>query len=176
MPTTMLTTTSTMPTMDDVDRRLVDALRADGRASYTQLGRLVGLSAPSVQERVRRLERRGVILGYHATVDPAAIGQAVTALVGVSQIDSAELSELTEGLSAVTEIEDCFFVAGENAYLLKIRVPDLLALEATVTTLQRVPGVARTRTTIVLSTKWEHRQVPIASGSAGHEAQSEVDP
>src|SRR4051794_22518657 len=104
--------------MDDLDRRLVDALRADGRASYTQLGRLVGLSSPSVQERVRRLERRGVITGYQATVNPEAIGQGVTALVGVSQIDSAELGELTESLSKVPEIEACFFVAGEDAYIL----------------------------------------------------------
>ena len=116
--------------MDETDRRLVEALRADARASYAQLARLVGLSAPSVQERVRRLERRGIITGYHAEVDLAAAGLAVTALVGVHQTDAAELADVAERLSTVTEVEDCFFVAGDNAFVVKVRVPDVAELES----------------------------------------------
>ena len=139
----------------------MEALRADARASYAQLGRVVGLSAPSVQERVRRLERRGIITGYHVAIDQQLAGLAVTALVGVHQTESAELSEVANRLAAVTEVEDCFFVAGDNAFVVKVRVPDVAALESTIGRLQRVQGVALTRTTVVLSTKWEHRQVPL---------------
>jgi len=149
--------------VDETDRQLVEALRSDARASYAQLGRLVGLSAPSVQERVRRLERRGIITGYHATIDQRLAGLAVTALVGVHQTESAELADVAARLATVTEVEDCFFVAGDNAFIVKVRVPDVAGLEATIGRLQRVDGVALTRTTVVLSTKWEHRQVPLPS-------------
>ncbi|MDQ3450976.1 MAG: Lrp/AsnC family transcriptional regulator [Actinomycetota bacterium] len=162
--------------MDQIDRQLVEALRADARASYAQLARLVGLSAPSVQDRVRRLERRGIITGYHAAVDPIAAGLAVTALVGVHQTDSAELADVAERLSAVTEVEDCFFVAGDNAFIVKVRVPDVAGLEATIGRLQRVDGVARTRTTVVLSTKWEHRQVPVPVPVPAPVASPEAEP
>lgn len=147
--------------LDQIDRRLVEALRADARASYAQLAREVGLSAPSVQERVRRLERRGVLLGFHAFVDPMVIGLAVTALVGIQQTDSAEQDEVAQRLAAIAEIEDCWFVAGEQAFVVKVRVADVAALEATIARLQRVDGVARTRTTVVLSTRWEGRAVAL---------------
>ena len=156
-----------MASVDDVDRLIVEELRADARASYAHLARLVGLSAPSVQDRVRRLERRGVITGYHAAVDPVAAGLGVTALVGVHQTDSAELADVAERLATVPEVEDCFFVAGDNAFIVKVRVGDVASLEATIGRLQRVEGVARTRTTVVLSTKWEHRQVPLPTLPTG---------
>ncbi len=152
--------------MDEIDRALVEALVADARASYAQLARAVGLSAPSVQERVRRLEGRGILTGYHAAVDQRLAGLGVTALVGVHQTETAELADVAEGLSGVLEIEDCFFVAGDNAFVVKVRVPDVAALEATIGRLQRVDGIAQTRTTVVLSTKWEHRQVPLPPAAA----------
>jgi Lrp/AsnC family leucine-responsive transcriptional regulator len=143
--------------VDDTDRRLVDALRANARTSYAELGRLVGLSAPAVLDRVRRLEAGGVITGYHAAVAPSAIGLGVTALVGIYQTDGAEQDDVAEQLSAVTAVEDCWFVAGDETFLVKVRVRDVDALEHTLGVLRRVPGVARTRTTVVLSTRWEGR-------------------
>ena len=137
----------------------------DARASYAQLARLVGLSAPSVQERVRRLERRGIITGYHAEVDLAAAGLAVTALVGVHQTDAAELADVAER-SAVTEVEDCFSWPGTTVRGEGARAATSPRSSATIGRLQRVQGVARTRTTVVLSTKWEHRQVPLPAGRA----------
>jgi Lrp/AsnC family leucine-responsive transcriptional regulator len=147
--------------VDDIDRQLIEALVSDARASYAQLARLVGLSAPSVQERIRRLERRGQITGYHAAIDQASVGLGVTALVGISQTEFAELAGVADRLAALAEVEDCFFVAGDNAFVVKVRVPDVPALERTIERLHRVDGVALTRTTVVLSTKWEHRQVPL---------------
>jgi Lrp/AsnC family leucine-responsive transcriptional regulator len=142
---------------DAVDRRLIAALRADARATYAELGRLVGLSAPAVHERVHKLETSGILTGYHAAVAPAALGLGVAALVGIYQSDDAEQDDLADRLAGVPEIEDCWFVAGDEAFVVKVRVPDVDALEHTLGVLRRVPGVARTRTTVVLSTRWEGR-------------------
>lgn len=143
--------------MDAIDRQLVAALRARARESYAELGRLVGLSPPSVHDRVDRLERDGVITGYHAAVRPAAVGLGVSALVGIFIREGSEQDDVAERLRAIPEIEDCWTVAGEDAFLLKVRVPDVDALERTLGVLRRQAGVARTRTTVVLSTRWEGR-------------------
>jgi Lrp/AsnC family leucine-responsive transcriptional regulator len=144
--------------VDDIDQQLVAALVQDGRSSYAELARVVGLSAPSVHERVRRLERSGVIRGYAADVDPHALALAVTALVGILQREGAEQDDLAEALAQVPEVEDCWAVAGEEAFVVKVRVADVDALEHTLGVLRRTPGVARTRTTVVLSTKFENRR------------------
>jgi len=143
--------------MDDIDRRLVGLLRANGRASYAELARSVGLSAPSVHERVSKLESAGVIQGYHAAVDRAAVGEAVTALVGVFESDVEADQELVDSLRRMPEITDCFYVAGEEAFLLRVRVADIAELERVVSSISRLRGVARTRTTVVLSSRWEDR-------------------
>ena len=146
--------------MDDIDLKLVNALIVDARTSYAELARLVGLSSPSVHERVRRLERTGVIRGYFADVAPAAVGLGVTALVGILQREGAEQDDLAEALATIDEVEDCWFVAGEEAFVVKVRVGDVDALEHTLGVLRRTPGVARTRTTVVLSTRFEGRRQP----------------
>jgi Lrp/AsnC family leucine-responsive transcriptional regulator len=146
--------------VDDIDRLLLSALMADARTSYAELARAVGLSAPSVHERVRRLERDGALRGYSAVVDPAALGLGVTALVGILQREGAEQDDLADALAGIAEVEDCWFVAGEEAFVVKVRVADVDALEHTLGTLRRTPGVARTRTTVVLSTRFEGRRQP----------------
>lgn len=145
--------------MDEIDTRLVEELRTRARASFAELGRVVGLSGPAVQDRVRRLEERGVITGYQATVDQAQLGLGVTALIGVFLSDSAGHEDVGQRLAAVPGIEDCWFTAGDEAYILKVRVADVPALERLLVALIRVRGVARTRTTVVLSTRWEGRIV-----------------
>jgi Lrp/AsnC family leucine-responsive transcriptional regulator len=144
--------------VDDIDRQLLALLVVDARSSYADLARSVGLSAPSVHERVRRLERTGALQGYTARVDPTAVGLGVTALVGILQREGVEQDDLAEALARIEEIEDCWFVAGEEAFVVKVRVADVDALEQTLGALRRTPGVARTRTTVVLSTRFEGRQ------------------
>jgi Lrp/AsnC family leucine-responsive transcriptional regulator len=143
--------------IDAVDEQLVGLLRANGRASYAELARQVGLSAPSVHERVGKLEAAGVITGYQAVVDPATVGLGVTALVGVIESDQVDDTGLEQALAELPSVEDCWRVAGSEGYVLKVRVPDIRALEDTISALNRIRGVARTRTTVVLSTKWEGR-------------------
>jgi len=152
--------------VDVIDSTLVQALRADGRASWAELGRLVGLSGPSVQERVRRLEDRGVITGYAAVVAPAAVGLGVSALIGLVQSDEALSEDVVAQLADVSEVEDCWFVAGDENFVVKVRAADVAALEVVVGKLRRVRGVARTHTTVVLSTRWEGRPVPLADEGA----------
>lgn len=143
--------------MDDVDRQLLDALRANARATYAQLALGVGLSAPAVHERVAKLEAAGVITGYHAAVAPESLGYAMNALIGIFITDAADTDQVADLLSALPVVEHCWFVAGEETFVVKVRVPDVAGLEAAIRALNGMRGVARTRTTVVLSTKFEAR-------------------
>lgn len=151
---------SSLRHVDAVDRQLIEALQANGRVTYAELARRVGLSAPAVHERVGKLEAAGVITGYHAAVDPTALGLGVSALVGILQGDGSDSGRIADALRVMPEIEDCWFVAGEETFVVKVRVPDVAALEQAIGALNRIPGVARTRTTVVLSTRFEGRARP----------------
>lgn len=143
--------------MDAVDRQLIQALRENGRASYAELGRLVGLSGPSVTDRINRLEAAGVITGYRATVHSPSLGLGVTALIGIQLSDAVDHEDVAGRLRELAEIEDCWFIAGDDSYMVKVRAGDVDDLEGTIQRLSSTKGVSRTRTTIVLSTKWENR-------------------
>jgi Lrp/AsnC family transcriptional regulator, leucine-responsive regulatory protein len=153
--------------VDAVDRTLIESLRTNARASFAELARTVGMSGPSVAERVARLEQAGVITGYHAAVDSAALGLSVAALVGVHLSDTSDQDKVTAGLAALAEVEDCWFVAGDESFVIKVRVAGMPELEATLSRLRQIRGVARTRTTVVLSTKWENRATSTPPREAG---------
>jgi len=148
--------------VDAIDRRLLDLLRANARLSYAELARQVGLSAPAVHERVGKLEAAGTIRGYRADVLPEAVGLGVTAIIGVVQDSGGDTQDVLEALRAMPSIESCYFMAGEESFLVTIRVGTILELEHVIVELNRTPGVARTRTAIALSTKWEGRPKPLA--------------
>lgn len=149
--------------MDAIDRQLLDLLRRSARLSYAELARKVGLSAPAVHERVGKLEASGVIRGYHADVDPDSIDLGVTALIRIVHDTRVDIDDLVEGVRTFPEVESCYFLAGEESLLLKLRVGTIHELERLVVQLGRTPGVANTRTTIALSTKWEARPRPLSS-------------
>lgn len=143
--------------MDDIDRRIVQLLQDNARLSYAELARRVGLTSPSVQERVAKLERNGVITAYRAEVNPDAVGLAITALIGIVTVPGAEYPDVAEAIVPITEVESCYFMAGQESYLLKVRVGAMAELEQLVNRLNRLPGVGGTRTTVALSTKFEGR-------------------
>jgi Lrp/AsnC family leucine-responsive transcriptional regulator len=143
--------------LDDIDHILLRTLRGNARASYAELARQVGLSAPAVHDRVDKLEATGVITGYHAAIAPTVLGKSVSALIGVFISDNGDSEEIAADLAAQPAVEDCWFVAGEETFVLKASVPDVAGLEALIRTLNAVDGIARTRTTVVLSTKIEDR-------------------
>lgn len=140
--------------MEDLDRRIVDLLRADGRMSYTDLGKAMGLSTSAVHQRVRRLEERGVIKGYAAVVDPTALDLPLTAFVSITPLDPAAPDDIPDRLRDVKEIEACHSVAGDENYILKVRVRTPADLEDLLARIRATANVS-TRTTVVLSTPWE---------------------
>ena len=124
--------------------------------SYTDLGRATGLSTSAVHQRVRKLEERGVIHGYAAVVDPQAVGLPLTAFISVTPLDPAAPDDAPDRLVHLAQIESCYSVAGEESYILKVRVPTPGDLETLLAEIRAVAKV-RTRTTIVLSTPYEGR-------------------
>jgi Lrp/AsnC family transcriptional regulator, leucine-responsive regulatory protein len=142
--------------VEDTDRHIVAALVEDGRISYTDLAERVGLSVSAVHQRVRRLERRKVINGYGARVDYDALGLSMTAFVAIRPIDAASPDDAPERLAHLSEIESCYSVAGDDNYLLLVRVPNPAGLERLLQEIRTAANVT-TRTTIVLSTPYEGR-------------------
>ena len=115
--------------LDDTNRRLLDALDEDPRASAAELGRRIGMSAPAVRERVARLEQAGVIRGYRLDVDPAAIGLPVAAWVRIRP-GPGQLPKIAELAARTPEVSECHRISGEDCFLLKVHVPAIDALEA----------------------------------------------
>jgi Lrp/AsnC family leucine-responsive transcriptional regulator len=144
--------------VEELDRHIVELLVKDGRMSYTDLGKATGLSTSAVHQRVKRLEQRGLILGYGATVNHAEVGLPLTAFISIRPIDPSEPDDSPDRLRNIPEIESCWSVAGEESYILKIRVATPGDLEDLLARIRSAANVA-TRTTIVLSTPYENRPV-----------------
>lgn len=144
---------------DDVDRKLTAALVADGRSTLKALAEITGLSVSAVQARVRRLESDGIIRGYTALLDAEAIGLPLAALIAITPLDPAQPDDAPERLAGLAEIEACHSVAGDDSYVLFVRVANPTALEQLIREIRRRANVS-TRTTVVLQTFFERRAVP----------------
>jgi Lrp/AsnC family transcriptional regulator, leucine-responsive regulatory protein len=142
--------------VEDTDREIVRLLTRDGRMSYTDLARATGLSTSAVHQRVRRLEERGVITGYKAVVSADAVGLPLTAFISVTPLDPSAPDDAPERLADLPEIEACHSVAGDESYILKVRVATPSALEDLLTRVRSEANLS-TRTTVVLSTPYENR-------------------
>ena len=144
--------------MEKIDRQILRLLAGDGRMSYTDLGKATGLSTSAVHQRVKRLEQRGMIRGYVATVDHEQMGLPLTAFVSITPIDPSEPDDYPDRLRGVHEIESCWSVAGDESYILKVRVAVPADLEELLARIRAAANVS-TRTTIVLSTAFENRPI-----------------
>ena len=142
--------------LDEIDRTLVRELVADGRATLANLATTTGLSVSAVQSRVRRLEARNVVTGYSARVDPEAFGHMLSAFVAITPLDPSQPDDAPSRLEHIAEIEACYSVAGEESYILFVRVESPRDLE---TLLQQIRTAAnvRTRSTIILNTFYSDR-------------------
>ena len=109
-------------TLDDIDRILVRELVANGRATLSELAASAGLSVSAVQSRVRRLESRGVVSGYSARINPEAVGHLLSAFVAITPLDPSQPDDAPARLEHIEEIESCHSVAGEESYILLVRV------------------------------------------------------
>jgi Lrp/AsnC family leucine-responsive transcriptional regulator len=144
--------------VEETDRKILTLLAGDGRMSFTDLGRATGLSTSAVHQRVKRLESRGLITGYAAKLDYDRAGLPLTAFISIRPIDPSQPDDSPERLRGIDEIESCWSVAGDESYILKVRVGTPIDLEELLARIRAAANVA-TRTTIVLSTPYEGRPV-----------------
>ncbi|MEK6440533.1 MULTISPECIES: Lrp/AsnC family transcriptional regulator [unclassified Pseudonocardia] len=142
-------------TLDDTDWRLLEALQRDGRASYADLGRAVGLSPSAVTERVRRLEDTGVITGYSCEIDPEKLGLAIMAMVRL-RYPSGNYGPFRDLLGTTPEITEAHHVTGEDCFVLTVRARSMRHLEEVA---GRISGLGGVTTSVVYSSPLPRRSV-----------------
>lgn len=151
------------PTLDATDWLLLDALQTDARLSYTELGRRVSLSPPSVADRIRRLEDTGVISGYHARVDLDRVGLPITAFIRL-KYPTGDYRPLHKAVEERTEVLECHHVTGDDCFVFKVAARSMRHLEEVSGHLAKLGG---TTTSIVFSAPLERR---VVSGPAASKA------
>jgi Lrp/AsnC family leucine-responsive transcriptional regulator len=143
--------------LDDTNRRLLRELHANPRITMSALGRIVGMSAPAVTERVQRMERDGVITGYGVEVDPAALGLPVSAFTRVRPAPR-QLSKVAELAASLPQVSECHRITGEDCFLIRVHAPTIQELEET---LDRFLLYGQTVTSMVVSTPVPRRPLPV---------------
>jgi len=147
--------------LDRVDLRLLEALQRNARSTYAELGAQVNLKPPAVHDRVKRLEARGFVRRYSAQLDARRVGYELTAFVSAFCAPDLDYDAFTTAIQGFYEVIEIHSVAGDETYLLKVVTRSTAHLDDFLTRLKRVPGVARTRTTIVLATPFERGGLPV---------------
>ena len=152
--------------LDPLDMRLLEALQRNARSTFADLGTLVGLKPPAVHERVKRLEQRGYIRGYAARLDPKRLGIELAAFVSAYTTADVEYERFHTAVARLPEVSEIHSVAGDESFVLKVMTRSTAHLDDFLTRLKAVPGIARTRTTIVLSTPFERGGVALDADAA----------
>ncbi len=141
-----------MAEIDEFDRGILEALRANARLSNLDLARIVPLSHSAISRRVRRLEAAGIIRGYRAQLDPMAMGESVRAFAAVQRQAHVPAIDVARALEAVPGIVGCWIVSGDSDIMIEIAARDMADFSATMLNyVQHVPGVAATRSTFILN-------------------------
>lgn len=143
--------------LDDTDVAILRALADDARISMAELGRTVGLSAPSVTERLRRLEESGIVRGYAASIDPAALGLPLAAYVRIRPMPG-QLNKVADVLAGLAAVVACDRVTGEDCFIAKVHVRSMEALEAVI---DQIIPFAMTNTSIIQSSPVAPRLPPL---------------
>ena len=150
--------------MDPIDYRILDLLQRDARTTQAQIASAVGLSQPSIADRIKKLDASGAVLGYVARLDPRRMGNDIRAFIGVRISHPRHHDAFARRIQQIPEVLECHRVAGLDSYLLKVVAKNTEALDDLISgTLRRLNGVTRTTTTIALATVKETTEVPIAS-------------
>ena len=148
--------------MDGVDADIVELLQRDARTTQADIAKAVGLSQPSVAERIRKLEQKGIVTGYVARVDAKLLGRDITAFIGVGIEHPKYFDRFAKAVLELPDVLECHRVAGQDSYLLKVSTENTRTLDTLlVERLRTLPGVTRTQTTIVLSSIKEDTHVPV---------------
>ena len=149
--------------LDEIDRGILELLQADCKATLAKVGEQVGLSAPAVVERVKRLEHEGFIEGYHARLNARLLGLDVCAFISVWTTHARAMDELTLHLKSFEDILECHHVTGDPTLLLKVKTRNTQSLERLISAVRSLPGVERTETNVVLSTWVERAGLGVSS-------------
>jgi Lrp/AsnC family leucine-responsive transcriptional regulator len=149
-----------MPLLDETDRRIIGELSSDGRVSFAELGRRVNLSPPAVAERVQRLERAGVIVGYRAEIDPRALGYPLTAIVRVKPAPG-QLKRIPELAETIAQVGECHRITGEDCFYLKLYLRSIDELSEI---LDEFLTYGETTTSLINASPIAPRDPPIPSG------------
>jgi len=152
--------------LDAIDLEILQTLQEDCKIPLARIGDRVGLSAPSVIERIKKLEQAGVVRGYHAVLDSRRVGLDVTAFIGVLISQPPEIQDFEGTVSALEGVLECHHVTGGYTLLLKVKTQNTSSLEQLISQVRAIPGVTRTETMVVLSTHTERSQVPLLSHPA----------
>ena len=150
--------------LDEIDRRLLAELQEEGRVTNVELANRVGLTAPPCLRRVRTLEQKGAIRGYHADLDPSALGFSTTVFAMVSLKSQAEdaLKEFERHMGDLPEVRECHMLNGEIDFILKIVSHDLQSFQEFLTSkLTPAPNVASVKTSLVIRTAKHQPGVPL---------------
>ena len=153
--------------LDEPDLRLLDALQRNGRSTFAELGALVGLKAPAVHERVKRLEARGFIRGYAARLDTRRLGFELAAFVSAYTTTDVSYERFHASVASLPEVVEIHSVAGEESFVLKVLTRSTGHLDEFLSRLKAVPGIGRTKTTIVLSTPFEREGIALDTDVRG---------
>lgn len=149
------------PDLDAIDRHILDLLQENCRLPLAKIGDRVGLSAPSVIERVKKLEDSGVITGYHALLNARALGLDITAFIGVSIAHPKAIDTFEKAVEVLEDVLECHHVTGSHTLLIKVKTQNTSSLEDLISRVRSIDGVARTETMVVLSTHTERAQLAI---------------
>lgn len=154
--------------LDDRDLQILAILQTDARSSNAEIGRRLGLAPSAILERIRKLERRGVIQGYSARIDPRAVGGDLLAFVFVQVDERPSGDDIGQQLAAIPEVQEVHHVAGEDCYLIKVRCASPEELGRVLKSrLGSLPEVSRTRSTIVLGTMKESMELDLSRAVIG---------
>lgn len=153
--------------LDDIDRHILNLLQDNCKRPLAKIGDEVGLSAPSVQERVRKLEENGVLVGYHALLDARMIGKDVTAFIGVLIRHPRGIELFEKAVSGIDDILECHHVTGGYTLIVKVKTESTRSLESLISEIRSVEGVERTETMVVLSTTVERTRLDVGEPAPG---------
>ncbi|MGO9452859.1 MAG: Lrp/AsnC family transcriptional regulator [Candidatus Binataceae bacterium] len=149
------------PELDAIDLQILNILQVNGRIPHTKLAEQVGLSAPSVIERVKKLEDGGLIAGYYASLDARRLGKDVTAFIGVSIAHPKTVALFEQTIELLEDVLECHHVTGQHTVLLKVKTENTASLERLISAIRSIEGVARTETMVVLSTHTERNTIAV---------------
>jgi Lrp/AsnC family leucine-responsive transcriptional regulator len=146
--------------IDFTDRKILSALLSKGRSTFAELAAHVGLTAPTVHDRVKKLERSGIIEGYTAIINPSSLGYDITAMVSIATDARIGSQEYEKHLAEISEIQQCLSVAGEETYVVFVLTRSPKTLEKVLQRIKSIPGTVSTKASVVLSSPINRHTLP----------------